>query len=93
MRITLISLMFVSALFLGGLAGCKEEKTSQPAASTSNTINSSTVQSSDSCAELLKYQKEKDAKVAAEEAKWRAANAAAAERIKNGPKNGGEIKF
>ena len=43
MRVTIISLMFVSVLFLGGLAGCKDQA-SQPAASTNNTVNSSTVQ-------------------------------------------------
>ena len=92
MRITLLSLIFVAAVCLGGLAGCKEEKASQPAASTKNTINSTTVQSSDS--DLLKYEKEKDAQAAAIEAKRLAAEKAASEKIiKNGPKNGGEIKF
>lgn len=61
MRITILSVVFVTALCL---AGCKEQA-SQPAnAKTENTINSTTIQSSDS--ELLKYIKDRDAKAAEE---------------------------
>jgi len=86
MRITILSLIFVAALCLGSLAGCKDQKASQPATSTSNTINSSTVQSSDS--DLLKYEKEKDAKAAED---WK--KATTSEKIKNGPKNNKPIHF
>jgi hypothetical protein len=58
-------------------AGCKDQA-SQPESSKNqqNTINSTTVQSSDS--ELLKYEKEKDAKAAED---W--AKATNTDRLKN----------
>jgi len=66
MRIATISFIFVAALCL--FAGCKDQASQPVTSKTENTINSTTVQSSDS--ELLKYEKEKDAKA---EENWKKA--------------------
>jgi len=72
MRITILTLAFVSALLM---AGCKDQA-SQPTASTQKTINAITVQSSVSRSEGLRHPTSEE---------WK--KATNSDKLRNGPKN------